>query len=465
MATLENKKQRSLQHGLTSRQVSMISIAGIIGAGLFIGSSNAIATAGPAILISYAMTGLLVLLVMRMLGEMAIANPNSGSFSTYASEAIGPWAGFTIGWLYWWFWVLVIPIEALAAGHVLNAWFPHIDSWIFALASVLLLAGTNLFSVAKYGEFEFWFAILKVTAILCFIGVGAAALMGWLPEREVSGLSTLVAEHGGFAPNGWSAVIGAFITVMFSFIGTEAVTIAASESSDPSRNIAKATRSVIWRISTFYILSIFVIISVVPWNDPQLAVVGSYQRALEIMNIPNAAFMVDLVVLVAVTSCMNSSIYIASRMMYSLAKRGDAPAVLKRTNKVGVPYAAVFGSTLIGAGIAVLNYFAPKGVFEFLLASSGAIALLVYLVIAISQLRMRRRLERENTELKFRMWLFPYLTWGVIVFISLALAVMMFTEAHRAEVSATLGLAIVISFLGIVTTRGHAQPVGARSLG
>jgi AAT family amino acid transporter/GABA permease len=289
--------------------------------------------------------------------------------------------------------------------------------------------------------------------------------MGWLPNREVSGLSTLMAEHGGFMPKGWSAVIGAFITVMFSFIGTEAVTIAASESSDPARNIAKATRSVIWRISTFYILSIFVIISVVPWNDPQLAVVGSYQRALEIMNIPNAALMVDFVVLIAVTSCMNSSIYIASRMMYSLAKRGDAPAMLKGTSKVGVPRAAVFGSTLIGAAIAILNYFAPKGVFEFLLASSGAIALLVYLVIAISQLRMRGRLERENANLKFKMWLFPWLTWAVIIFISCALGVMMFTEEHRAEVSATLGLAIVISFLGIVTTRGHAQAVGARSMG
>lgn len=316
----------NLAQGFKPRHVTMLSIAGIIGAGLFVGSGHAIAAAGPATIISYFVAGTLVVLVMRMLGEMAVAHPDTGSFSTYADQAIGRWAGYTIGWLYWWFWVLVIPIEALAAGHVLNAWFPQVDSWIFALASVLLLAGTNLFSVAKYGEFEFWFAILKVTAILGFIGLGFAALMGWLPNREVSGLSGLMADYGGFAPNGWPAVVGAFITVMFSFIGTEAVTIAASESSDPSRNIAKATRSVIWRISTFYILSIFVIISVVPWNDPQLAVVGSYQRALEIMNIPNAALMVDLVVLVAVTSCMNSSIYIASRMMYSLAKRGDAPA-------------------------------------------------------------------------------------------------------------------------------------------
>ncbi|MBF8780011.1 amino acid permease [Pseudomonas fulva] len=455
----------NLAQGFKPRHVTMLSIAGIIGAGLFVGSGHAIAAAGPATIIAYLVAGTLVVLVMRMLGEMAVAHPDTGSFSTYADQAIGPWAGYTIGWLYWWFWVLVIPIEALAAGHVLNLWFPQIDSWLFALGSIVLLAATNLFSVAKYGEFEFWFAILKVAAIIGFIGLGFAALMGWLPEREVGGLGSLMEQYGGFAPNGASAVVGAFITVMFSFIGTEAVTIAAAESSDPSRNIAKATRSVIWRISTFYLLSILVIISIVPWNDPQLPVVGSYQRALELMDIPYASFMVDFVVLVAVASCMNSSIYIASRMLFSLARRGDAPAMLNKTSTVGVPRAAVLGSTLIGAAIAILNFFAPKGVFEFLLASSGAIALLVYMVIAISQLRMRRRLERENAQLKFRMWLFPWLTWAVIIFIACALGVMMFSEAHRAEITATLSLAIVISFLGIVTSRGHSRAASGRAVG
>lgn len=275
-----------LAQGFKPRHVTMLSIAGIIGAGLFVGSGHAIAAAGPAVLLAYLFSGLLVVLVMRMLGEMAVANPDTGSFSTYADQAIGRWAGFTIGWLYWWFWVLVIPIEALAAGHVLNQWFPQIDAWLFALVSIIALVITNLFSVSKYGEFEFWFAMAKVVAIIGFIAVGFAVLMGWVPDREVSGLSGLMAEHGGFAPNGLSAVVGAFITIMFSFIGTEAVTIAAAESDNPSQNIAKATRSVIWRIGVFYLLSIFVVISVVPWNDPLLAQVGSYQRALEIMNIP-----------------------------------------------------------------------------------------------------------------------------------------------------------------------------------
>lgn len=442
-----------LAQGFKPRHVTMLSIAGIIGAGLFVGSGHAIAAAGPAVLLAYLFSGLLVVLVMRMLGEMAVANPDTGSFSTYADQAIGRWAGFTIGWLYWWFWVLVIPIEALAAGHVLNQWFPQVDAWLFALGSIVVLVVTNLFSVAKYGEFEFWFAMAKVVAIIGFIGVGFAVLLGWIPDREVSGLSGLMAAHGGFAPNGLSAVVGAFITIMFSFIGTEAVTIAAAESDNPSRNIAKATRSVIWRIGVFYLLSIFVVISVVPWNDPLLASVGSYQRALEIMNIPHAKFMVDVVVLIAVASCMNSSIYIASRMLYSLGRRGDAPQVLKATSSEGVPRAAVIASSVLGAGITVWSYFMPSGLFEFLLASSGAIALLVYLAIAVSQLRMRRMLRRQNIELSFRMWMFPWLTWLVIVFICAALAVMMISPQHRTEVSTTIGLALAISLIGLLTSR------------
>ncbi|SNY37699.1 gamma-aminobutyrate:proton symporter, AAT family (TC 2.A.3.1.4) [Pseudomonas sp. LAMO17WK12:I6] len=454
-----------LAQGFKPRHVTMLSIAGIIGAGLFVGSGHAIAAAGPAVLLAYLFSGLLVVLVMRMLGEMAVANPDTGSFSTYADQAIGRWAGFTIGWLYWWFWVLVIPIEALAAGHVLHQWFPQVDAWLFALGSIIALVVTNLFSVSKYGEFEFWFAMAKVVAIIGFIGVGFAVLMGWVPDREVSGLSGLMAEHGGFAPNGLSAVVGAFITIMFSFIGTEAVTIAAAESNNPAQNIAKATRSVIWRIGVFYLLSIFVVISVVPWNDPLLASVGSYQRALEIMNIPNAKFMVDVVVLIAVASCMNSSIYIASRMLYSLGRRGDAPKTLKTTSAAGVPRAAVIASTVLGASITVWSYFMPAGLFEFLLASSGAIALLVYLAIAVSQLRMRRILQQRKVELTFRMWLFPWLTWLVIGFICTALAVMMITPQHRTEVTTTIGLALAISFIGLITSRHPAPAARATSVG
>lgn len=446
----------NLAAGFKQRHVTMLSIAGIIGAGLFIGSGHAIAAAGPSAIVAYALAGLLVVLVMRMLGEMAVASPDTGSFSTYADKAIGPWAGFTIGWLYWWFWVLVIPLEAIAAGVVLNGWFPHVETWMFAVSVTALLTLTNLFSVAKYGEFEFWFAMVKVVAIASFIALGACAISGVLPGREVSGVSRLVSEFGGFMPNGWEAIIGALLTTMFSFVGTEAVTIAAAESKDPAKNIARATKSVIWRICIFYLLSIFVIISVVPWNDPLLPIQGSYQRALEIMNVPYAKTIVDIVVLFAVASCLNSAIYISSRMVYSLSKRDEAPGFLQRTSSAGVPRAAVVASTAIGIATTALNFFAPSQVFAFLLASSGAIALLVYLVIAFSQLRMRAKLTKANTKIEFKMWLFPWLTWFVIGFIVFALGVMVVMPAHRNEVLATGALTIVIIALGLMKTRRHA---------
>ncbi|CAM4275127.1 GABA permease [Kerstersia similis] len=450
---LNNQRNAALAPGLKQRHVTMLSIAGVIGAGLFVGSGHAIAAAGPAVLLAYLIAGTLVVLVMRMLGEMAVAAPDTGSFSTYADRAIGRWAGFTIGWLYWWFWVLVIPLEAIAAAAILNAWFPMIDTWVFALVVTTLLTVTNLFSVARYGEFEFWFALLKVLAIIAFIVLGAIALAGGLPDHRASGLAALMASTGGFMPNGAAAVLGALLTTMFSFMGTEIVTIAAAESRDPARQITRATNSVIWRIGLFYLVSIFIVVSIVPWNDPTLLQVGSYQRALELLNIPHAKLIVDIVVLVAVASCLNSAIYTSSRMVFSLARRGDAPAALQQTSINHVPRAAVLASTAVGFLTTAVNYFMPEKVFTFLLASSGAVALLVYLVIAISQLRMRRQLIADGHPIEFRMWLYPWLTWAVIGFIVLALGIMLTLEKHRNEVLATALLTAVIVALGVWNAR------------
>lgn len=439
----------------------MLSIAGVIGAGLFVGSGHAIAAAGPAVLLAYAAAGTLVVLVMRMLAEMAVASPDTGSFSTYADRAIGHWAGFTIGWLYWWFWVLVIPLEANAAATILNAWFPNVAIWAFTLIITLLLTATNLFSVKHYGEFEFWFALIKVVAIVGFVILGLAAIFGFLPTSQVSGVSHLF-DTQGFMPNGMGAVLAAILTTMFSFMGTEIVTIAAAESKNPGQQITKATNSVIWRIGLFYLLSIFIVVSLVPWNDPSLAAVGSYQTVLERMGIPNAKLIVDLVVLVAVTSCLNSALYTASRMLFSLGRRGDAPAVSKRTNKSGTPYWAVMLSTGAAFLAVFANYVAPAAVFEFLLASSGAIALLVYLVIAVSQLRMRQKRTAAGEKIVFKMWLFPGLTYAVMVFIVGTLTIMLFQEAHRVEIIATGVLSLLVVAAGLlVSSRRKAQRVGA----
>jgi GABA permease len=458
------QSSNDLEQGLKPRHVTMLSIAGVIGAGLFVGSGHAIAAAGPAVLLAYAAAGTLVVLVMRMLAEMAVASPDTGSFSTYADRAIGHWAGFTIGWLYWWFWVLVIPLEANAAATILHAWFPDVAIWAFTLVITLLLTATNLFSVKNYGEFEFWFALIKVVAIVGFVILGLAAIFGFLPTSQVSGVSHLF-DTQGFMPNGMGAVLAAILTTMFSFMGTEIVTIAAAESKNPGQQITKATNSVIWRIGLFYLLSIFIVVSLVPWNDPTLAAVGSYQTVLERMGIPNAKLIVDLVVLVAVTSCLNSALYTASRMLFSLGRRGDAPAVSKRTNKSGTPYWAVMLSTGAAFLAVFANYVAPAAVFEFLLASSGAIALLVYLVIAVSQLRMRQKRTAAGEKIVFKMWLFPGLTYAVMVFIVGTLTIMLFQEAHRVEIIATGILSLLVVAAGLmVSSRRKAQRVGTAVL-
>ena len=442
-----------LGNGLKQRHITMISIAGVIGAGIFIGSGEAVATAGPAVLLSYLLAGTLVVLVMRMLGEMAISQPDSGSFSTYAERAIGPWAGFSIGWLYWWFWVIVIPVEATAAAVVLAEWVPDVPQWVFALLVTALLTGTNLVSVGNYGEFEFWFALIKVVAIVGFIAIGLLAIFGMLPTSEVSGVSRLY-DEGGFMPEGFGAVLTAMLITMFTFMGTEIVTIAAAESADPAKGIRRAVNSVIWRISLFYLGSMFVVCSLVSWRDPSLPK-GSFQAALDVMGLSEWSWLLDLVVLTAVASCLNSALYTASRMAYSLSKRGEAPKAWSRVRDNGVPAWAILASTAVGFLAVIGNYVLPSKIFEYLLATSGAIALLVYLVIAVSQLRMRKQI--DDSELELKMWFYPVLTWAVIAFITFTVVFMAFRDGFKLLLWLTLALTAAIVAIGVLRQRLAAR--------
>lgn len=434
-----------LGNGLKGRQVTMISIGGVIGAGLFVGSSNAIAAAGPAVLVAYVIAAAIVVLVMQMLGEMATARPDTGSFSSYADQAIGRWAGFSIGWLYWWFYVLVIAIEAIVAGNILGDWLglPHAFT---AFAISLVLIGCNSLSVGSFGTLEYWLSLFKVVSIVTFIVLGVLAIFGLMPGSSTSGISNLWA-NGGFAPKGNVAIVAALLTAMFSFQGSEVVTIAAAESRDPKANIKKAIRAVVWRLGLFYLGSMFVVVCLIPWNAPGLAQ-GSYQAVLNAMNIPWAPGIMSIVVLVAVTSCLNSAIYTASRMAYSLARRGDAPKAVSHTTAQGVPLLAV--ALTAGAALAALaaNYLLPAEVFQFLLATSGALALLMYLVIAVTQLCMRRKLVALGKRLEVRMWLFPWLTLLTIAFIVGVFAVMAAFPGQRAELLSTLGLTGVLVAIG-----------------
>ncbi|MEU3067100.1 amino acid permease [Streptomyces sp. NPDC006906] len=435
-----------LQAGLKNRHLSMIAIGGVIGAGLFVGSSAGIAAAGPAILISYAMVGLMVVLVMRMLGEMAAARPSSGSFSAYADQALGRWAGFSIGWLYWFFWVVVLAVEATAGAKILESWIPGVPQWAWALIVMVVLTITNLVSVGSYGEFEFWFAGIKVVAIAAFVVVGFLAVFGLLPgsDNPGSGLAHLT-DSGGFFPEGPGAVLTGVLMVVFSFMGSEIVTLAAGESADPQRAVSKATNSVIWRIAVFYLGSIFVVLTLLPWNDPSILEKGSYVAALDSIGIPQAGNVMDVIVLTAVLSCLNSGLYTASRMAFSLGERGDAPKSFARVNKRGVPQAAILSSVVFGFVAVFFNYQWPDTVFQFLLNSSGAVALFVWLVICFTQLRMRGIILREDPDkLVVRMWLFPYLTWATIAAISFVLVYMLTDDTAREQVVLSLLVAALV---------------------
>ncbi|MGW1889130.1 amino acid permease [Streptomyces sp. NPDC002004] len=453
-----------LKAGLKNRHLSMIAIGGVIGAGLFVGSGSGIATAGPAILISYALVGALVVFVMRMLGEMAAANPASGSFSEYADRALGRWAGFTIGWLYWFFWVVVLAVEATAGAVILNGWVPSVPQWAWALIVMLVLTGTNLASVSSYGEFEFWFAGIKVVAIGAFIVVGLLAVFGVLPgsDNPGAGFAHLTDTHG-FLPNGWGAILTGVLMVVFSFMGSEIVTLAAGESEDPQRAVTKATNSVIWRIGVFYLGSIFVVLTLLPWNDKSITKDGSYVAALNSIGIPHAGQFMNVIVLTAVLSCLNSGLYTASRMAFSLGQRGDAPKAFGRTNARGVPQAAILGSVVFGFLAVFFNYEWPDTVFKFLLNSSGAVALFVWLVICFTQLRMRGIIQREMPERHVvRMWLFPYLTWATIGMISFVLVYMLTDKDGRDQVLLSLLVAAIVVAISLVRDMlGRKSPAPA----
>jgi GABA permease len=441
-----------LKAGLKNRHLSMIAIGGVIGAGLFVGSSSGIAAAGPAILVSYALVGTMVVLVMRMLGEMAAARPTSGSFSTYADQALGRWAGFSIGWLYWFFWVVVLAVEATAGAVILNGWIPAVPQWGWALIVMVVLTATNLVSVGSYGEFEFWFAGIKVVAIGGFVIIGLLAVFGVLPGSDNPGAGFAhLTDAGGFMPNGAGAILTGVLMVVFSFMGSEIVTLAAGESEDPQRAVTKATNSVIWRIGVFYLGSILVVITLLPWNDKSILKDGSYVAALNSIGIPHAGQVMNVIVLTAVLSCLNSGLYTASRMAFSLGQRGDAPKAFARTNSRGVPQAAILGSVVFGFVAVWFNYQWKDTVFDFLLNSSGAVALFVWLMICFTQLRMRGIILREEPEkLVVKMWLFPYLTWVTIAMISFVLVYMLTDEAGRKQVLLSLLAAAFVVVFSVV---------------
>ncbi len=414
-----------LSNGLKQRHLSMIALGGVIGAGLFVGSGAGIAAAGPSIVLAYAVSGLLVMFVMRMLGEMSAANPASGSFSVHADRAIGPWAGFTAGWMFWTLLVVGVAVEAIGAAHIVQSWFPGTPSWMWVLIFMAVFCGTNLAAVSNFGELEFWFAALKIGAIALFLVLGTLAVLGVLPGTDSPGTAHLL-HDGGFLPNGADGLLTGVLASVVAYGGLETVTIAAAESEDPERGVAKAVKTTMWRIGIVYIGSMLVIVTLVPWHSKAVTEHGPYAAVLDHLGVPAGGQIMNVVILIALLSAMNANIYGSSRMAYSLVARGQGPKALGKVSG-RVPRRAVLASSAFGFVAVLLSYWWPTTVFAWLLNMVGASVLVVWGFIAASQLLLRRRLEREAPEkLVVRMWGFPFLTWvtlagvvGVLILMTL----------------------------------------------
>jgi GABA permease len=450
--------KNELSRSLKGRHLTMISIGGIIGAGLFVSSSTAIIASGPASFISYAITGFLILLVMRMLGEMATALPKVRSFTEFARAGLGEGAGFVVGWLYWYFWVLVVPVEAIAGAKILKLWIP-LPQLPIGMGLMAVMTCVNLMSARSYAEFEFWFASIKVTAILVFIAIAACYAFGWTAPHG-STWGNLI-DYGGFTPHGWIAVLATVPTVFFAMMGAEITTIAAAESMEPGRAVARMSSQVIGRILVFYVISLFLIVAVTPWNTVRSGE-SPFTLALNTMHIPWAGAIMTVIILTAVLSCMNSAFYVSSRVLFVLAERGDAPQSLVKLNARRVPVGSVLMGALAGFLGIIAATEAPQVVFDFLVSSSGAVIVFIYMAIAMSQITLRKRRERAGEpKPAVMMWLFPGLSYAAIAGMSAVLIAMAFTPGLQQDFKfscITLVVAIVAYFIARRIRRPAAVP-------
>ncbi|MEJ1194702.1 amino acid permease [Pseudarthrobacter sp. CCNWLW207] len=456
MKSAHVRPETHLGHTMKPRQLTMMGLGSAIGAGLFLGSGAGVQAAGPAVLVSYLVAGTLIILVMWALGEMAAANPTSGAFSVYAERALGKTAGATVGWLWWLQLVVVIAAEALGAAGLLFSVWPIIPVWALALIFMIVFTTINLAGVKNFGEFEFWFAILKVAAIVLFLVVGASLLLGLLPDVTSPGLANISTD---FAPAGLGGVATALFVVIFAFGGTEIVSVAAAETEDPEHSVGKAIRTVVWRILVFYIGSVFVIAAVLPATSEGLA--SPFAGVLDAARIPGAGTAITLVAVVALLSALNANLYGASRMVYSLSERAEAPRFLSRLSRASVPALAVGVSVAFGFAATVLELLFPERILPALFQLVGSTCLVVWGTALVSQLILRRRADRDGIALPLRMKGYPGLTILGLVLLGLIFAVGFSAESSRAQLLSTFALVACLAaacWIGARLSSRERQP-------
>ncbi|WP_338563701.1 amino acid permease [Erwinia sp. E_sp_B04_7] len=453
--------QGEQQRGLKERHLSLMALGAAIGVGLFLGSAAAIKIAGPAILVGYLVGGLAIFIIMRSLGEMAIKNPVSGSFSRYARDYLGPLSGYLTGWTYWFMWIVTCMAEITAVGIYMHIWFPETANWIWALAALTAMASVNFFAVKFYGEFEFWFAMIKIVTIVLMIVAGSGAIFFGLGHHGIpTGFHNLWSNHG-FLPYGITGIIMAMPLVMFSYGGIEILGVTAGEAQNPEKSISKAVNTVFWRILIFYVGALLVIMSVYPWD--QLGTQGSpFVMTFEKMGIPSAAGIINFVVITAALSSCNSGIFGTGRMLLNLSQQGHALGLFKRINKNGVPgFAIAFSVIMLLIGVA-LNYLAPKELFIWLSAVSTFASVWTWLIILLSHIKFRASLSPlEKSKTFLLVPLYPVTSWLAVLFLLGIVAIMLSQAELRVSVVIGFGwiamLTILYYALGYNKTERRAE--------
>ncbi|MEB3367507.1 amino acid permease [Saccharopolyspora mangrovi] len=449
--------QRSgLRRALSGRQVGMIAIGGAIGTGLFLGSGLAISIAGPAVIIAYAVAAFAALALAYALAEMVVVHPEAGGFGAVIREYLGGLPGFISRWMYWAAQVVNIGSEVIAAGLYLQFWYPQLPLWVPVVGFSVLMLAINLAAVRFFGEFEYWFAMIKVVTIVVFVGLGIVYILFGLPGQAPAGVGALT-EHGGFLPNGLGAVWLALTVVTFSYLGTEAVSMTAAESRDPSRDVPRAARSTVLRLALFYVMGMLVVVSILPWNEVSSSedvTQSPFVRLFSMVGIPAAAGIMNFVVLTAALSAMNTNLYLTARMTHSLALDGYAPKWFAGVSANGVPRRALVLSAAGLALAAALAVFTEESAFPLLIGLALFAALLVWLMIFGSHLVFRRRRAAEGLEPSpVQLPGAPVTTVLAMLFVAAVLLTTPFTEQFNTAWKAGVPFLVMLSVAYCVINR------------
>ncbi len=431
-----------LKRGLKNRHIQLIALGGAIGTGLFLGSAGVMASAGPSMILGYAIGGFIAFLIMRQLGEMIVEEPVAGSFSHFAHAYWGPFAGFLSGWNYWVLYVLVGMAELTAVGKYVQYWWPEIPTWATAAAFFVLINAINLTNVRVFGEAEFWFSIIKVVAIMGMILLGCYLLFSGAGGEQAS-VSNLW-SHGGFFPNGVSGLVMMMAIIMFSFGGLELVGITAAEADQPKTVIPKAINQVVYRILIFYIGALTVLLSLHPWDDLVATLTAGgdsygsspFVQIFSLIGSDTAAHLLNFVVLTAALSVYNSGVYCNSRMLYGLAEQGNAPKQLLKVDKRGVPVLAIFFSALFTLICVVVNYLVPKSALELLMSLVVAALVINWAMISLAHIKFRKAMQAKGVEPSFKAFWFPFANYLCLAFVLFILGVMLFIPGIRISVFA-----------------------------